>query len=223
MNKVSLFSVIIIALTSCTNAPELETGEITTPLLLKEVFNQSRSKEVFPDARELLSREQIDTAAVPVLFVELESGQNGTLTPYPGLGVGQTWLGADGATVTLDKGVLKASRGIGNDLMGATSEMPNWEKINQKTVTYNRQLSYLDGNNKINKFVLECKMKKYNKKEITKIWDVEFKVRKYDEDCSYEGKIVKNTYYLDDQYIVRKSLQYHSETLGYLYFERLDQ
>ena len=119
VNKVSLFSVIIIALTSCTNAPELETGNYNT-LLLKEVFNQSRSKAAFPDARELLSREQIDTAAVPVLFVELESGQNGTLTPYPGLGVGQTWLGADGATVTLDKGVLKASRGIGNDLMGAT-------------------------------------------------------------------------------------------------------
>ena len=37
------------------------------------------------------------------------------LTPIPGQGVGQTWLGADGATITLDKGVLKASRGMGND------------------------------------------------------------------------------------------------------------
>ena len=132
VNKVSLFSVIIIALTSCTNAPELETGEITIPLLLKEVFNQSRSKEVFPDARELLSREQIDTAAVPVLFVELESGQNGTLTPYPGLGVGQTWLGADGATVTLDKGVLKASRGIGNDLMELHQKCQIGKKLTKK-------------------------------------------------------------------------------------------
>ena len=151
VNKVSLFSVIIIALTSCTNAPELETGEITIPLLLKEVFNQSRSKEVFPDARELLSREQIDTAAVPVLFVELESGQM-ALTPWVGLGVGQTWLGADGATVTLDKGVLKASRGIGNDLMGATSEMPNWEKLTKNGYVQS-SIKLLDGNNKINRFV----------------------------------------------------------------------
>ena len=33
------------------------------------------------DARNLINREQIDAANIPVLFVELASGQNGTLTP----------------------------------------------------------------------------------------------------------------------------------------------
>ena len=37
----------------------------------------------FIDARNLINREQIDAANTPVLFVELASGQNGTLTPYP--------------------------------------------------------------------------------------------------------------------------------------------
>ena len=84
---------------------------------------------MFVDARNLLSREQIDAAKIPVLFVELESGQNGTLTPYPGHGLGQTWLGADGATITLERGILKASRGMGDDLMGSSSSMPSWYKL----------------------------------------------------------------------------------------------
>ena len=43
---------------------------------------------------------------VLILFVELASGKTG-LDPLSGQGVGQTWLGADGATVTLDRGVRK--------------------------------------------------------------------------------------------------------------------
>ena len=35
---------------------------------------------------------------------------------------------ADGATITLERGILKASRGMGNDLMGSTSMLP-WSKI----------------------------------------------------------------------------------------------
>ena len=69
---------------------------------------------------------------MPVLFVGLTSGQNGILTPYPGQGDGQTWLGADGATITLGKGVLKASRGMGDDLMGSSSFMPPWSNIKKK-------------------------------------------------------------------------------------------
>ena len=94
---------------------------------------QSKQPKQFVNARNLINRAQINAANVPVLFVELASGQNGTLTPYPGQGVGQTWIGADGATVTLERGILKASRGMGDDLMGSFSFMPNWSKINKKT------------------------------------------------------------------------------------------
>ena len=100
----------ILILASCSNAPETETGEIRTLQLLKKAFDSSNKPKRFVDARKLIDREKIDAANIPVLFVELASGQNGTLTPYPGQGVGQTWLGADGATITLAKGLLKASR-----------------------------------------------------------------------------------------------------------------
>ena len=57
-------------LASCSNTPELETGEIKTLQLLKNATKQANSPKIFVDARDLLSRRQIDLAAIPILFVE---------------------------------------------------------------------------------------------------------------------------------------------------------
>ncbi len=211
----------ILILASCSNAPEMETGEIRTLQLLKKAFEGSNKPKQFINARNLINRKQIDAANMPVLFVELASGQNGTLTPYPGQGVGQTWLGADGATVTLERGVLKASRGMGDDLMGSTSSMPPWSKI--KAETYSRQLEHITGNNKISKHVFTCHIEKTSSKELIKIWDIKFKVANFEEYCSNDRLAFKNIYHVDTQGIVRRSLQYHSDTLGYLLLERLDR
>ena len=97
---------LIFSISACSNTPELETGEIKTLQLLKEALFEQNNEKTFVDARMLLSRQQIDAANIPVLFVELESGQNGTLTPYPGQGIGQTWIGADGATLTVNSSAI---------------------------------------------------------------------------------------------------------------------
>ena len=175
------------------------------------------------DARNLINREQIDAANIPVLFVELASGQNGTLTPYPGQGVGQTWLGADGATITLERGIIKASRGMGDDLMGSSSRMPSWSKINTKTGAYSRELAHLTGNNKISTSVFSCNIKKTSSGDLINIWDVNFKLDKFEETCFGGSLTLKNTYQVDAQGIVRRSTQYHSGTLGSILIERLDR
>ena len=213
----------ILILASCSNAPETETGEIRTLQLLKKAFDSSNKPKRFMDARNLINREQIDAANIPVLFVELTSGQNGTLTPYPGQGVGQTWLGADGATITLEKGVLKASRGMGDDLMGSFSSIPPWSKINKKSENYSRELNHITGNNKISNRVFNCNIEKKSSEEYIKIWEVTFKVDKFEEICFDGSLTLKNTYQVDTQGTVRRSTQYHSETLGAILIERLDR
>ena len=182
--KRMVFSLIVVSvMASCSNTPELETGEIKTLASLEQAFKQLNKPKRFIDAQNLLTREQIDKAAVPVLFVKLPSGQNGTLTPYPGQGIGQTWLGADGATITLQRGVLMASRGMGNDLMGSTSSMPPWSEIKKKKQTYSRALNHITGNNKIFNRTFRCEIQKSGKGEIIKIWDVSFKVAIFEENC----------------------------------------
>ena len=214
---------LLLILCSCSNTPELETGEIKTFQLLKNAVENLDNQKVFIDSRKLLSRKQIDAAKIPVLFVELESKQNGTLTLYPGQGISQTWLGADGATVTLEKGILKATRGMGNDIMGAHSSMPVWSKIDINNSLYKRKISYITGNNKILSKDFECSIKKYDNKEVIGIWGIEFLVIRFEETCGGYDFNFKNTYYLDDRGIVRKSFQYHSNTIGYLSMERLDR
>ena len=223
MNKFFASLALILILASCSNAPETETGEIRTLQLLKRAFDSSNKPKQFIDARNLINRKQIDEANVPVLFVELASGQNGTMTPYPGQGDGQTWLGADGATITLDRGILKASRGMGDDLMGSSSSMPTWSNINKKTLFYSRELNHITGNNRISKHVFNCNIEKTSSGDLIKIWDVNFKLDNFEEDCSTAGLTFKNNYQVDTQGIVRRSIQYHSETLGSILIERLDR
>lgn len=223
MNRFFLAIVLFAALASCSNSPELETGEIKTLALIKQAFQGSKKTKQFVDARILLSRKQIDEAGIPVLFVELESGQNGTLTPYPGQGVGQTWLGADGATVTLHRGILKASRGMGDDLMGSFSSMPSWSKIGDDTRPYSRKNFYITGNNKISERVYECEIQKNKFREVIKIWDLTIQVVRFEETCYDKYFEIRNTYYLDSTNIVRKSSQYHGDTIGYIITERIER
>ena len=224
MKKNLLTSVFLISiLACCSSTPELETGEIKTLAIISQAFKHSNKQRSFVDSRSLLTRKQIDEAKVPVLFVELQSGQNGTLTPYPGQSVGQTWLGADGATITLERGVLKASRGMGDDLMGSSSSMPYWSNINKKTGSYSRELNHITGNNKISKHVFSCVIEKTSIDEQIEIWDINFKVDRFEENCSDGSFEFKNTYQIDARGIVRRSSQFHSETLGPILIERLDR
>ena len=153
--------------------------------------------------------------------MELETGQNGTLTPYPGKGVGQTWLGADGATITFEQGVLKASRGMGDDVMGSTSSMPSWSVL-LNSEQYVRQITYLTGNNFLQNKTFKCVIKKVTENDVQEIWGIVHKTKKYKEDCVNPNTKFSNVYYVDKLGVVRRSKQYHSDTLGYIITERIE-
>ena len=55
------------------------------------------------------------------------------------------------------------------------------------------------------------------------IWNVKFLVTKFEESCSENDFEIKNTYYVDNKGVVRKSSQYLSDTLGLIRLERLDR
>lgn len=222
VRKFLVSTFLFLVISNCTNSPELETGEIKTIQLFKDILTRKDNPTTFIESKKILSRERIDAAGIPIIYVELDSGQNGTLTQYPGLGIGQTWLGADGATITLEKGRIKATRGMGDDVMGSTSEIPFWKDIDDAS-PYKRTVSYLSGNNKIHQKKYLCEIKKIGEKETIKVWGVAFLVEKYEEYCDFKKENIRNKYYLDIEKNVRRSRQYHSDTLGYIIIERLDR
>ena len=130
MSRFLSISFALLFVCACSSNYQQKTGEIKALNLILNNLSEGKKDKIFPDSKLMISRRQIDQSEIAVLYVELENGQNGTLTPYPGLGVGQTWLGADGITITLEQqGVLKASRGMDSDIIGGKTSMPNWPNI----------------------------------------------------------------------------------------------
>ena len=78
---------------------------------------------------------------------------------YPGEGVGVTWLSRDGATLTFNNGILFASRGMGDDIMGGSQSVPHWSRIKNE-YNFTRKLSYLQLDNKVKVRQFSCIIKK---------------------------------------------------------------
>ena len=58
---------------------------------------------------------------------------------------------------------------------------------------------------------------------MVEIFQLSYKTRVFYEVCTDNFGVIKNTYNIDAKGIVRKSKQFHSDTIGYLLIERLDK
>ena len=218
-----IFSVLsLLTLLACGNSTELETGETKVLKIIKDKLDATSGATAYIDARKVVSRDIIDGVGVPILFVEIDRGQNGTMTQYPGVGDGQTWLGVDGSTVTLDNGLLKATRGMGDDLMGSEISLEiNWSELEE--VSYERRMAYLRLDNKtlINQY--SCTLTDTKSMETINLFDAEFSVNHVQETCRGAAGSFVNDYYIDTEGLVRNSRQYQGEKIGYMTIARLDR
>jgi len=220
--KILVFFIFFIS--ACSNSQEMDTGEIKFLKSFERLFDTPKHLGSLIDARDLISREKIDQAQVPLLFAELETGQNGTLYKYPDEGVSSTtWIGVDGATITLQNGLLMATRGMGHDLMGSkTSLNIKWSALVNKT-SYDRQLSYLMEGNSLSVQLFNCSILKTKSRVIIENFDIKFVTAHFEEVCSNEYFTFKNDYFVDKDDIVRRANVFHSQVIGNIYIERLDR
>ena len=93
--------------------------------------------------------------------------------------------------------------------------MPPWSetKISSK---YSRQIFYLGGDNQIQSNIFSCTLKTANKRSTIIIFDVPFETQEFIETCTNNTEKLKNSYFIDQKKIVRKSVQYHGPALGLL-------
>ena len=213
------FLVIAILLTaSCEKGPSLDSPEIEAIKILKNSVQNHRRAKKFVDVRALVSPSKIKSSEIPLLYVELASGQNALLARYPDEGNGTTWLGADGSTVTFKNGVLKATRGMGYDLMGSINNMPRWNNI-KNGQKYKLTLAYLKGDNSIEKYEYTCSMEKSAKEEQINIFDELINTVEFKEKCKHGIKEINNKYYLNRNGSVVKSKVFHSDKVSYILTE----
>jgi hypothetical protein len=208
-------------LIGCTNSSEFLHGEREVFSVFEGALKRNNTTREFVDVRATVTREKIDAAGVPLLFIELESGQNGTSIRYPGMNVGEVWLGLDGATISLKNGVLIATRGMGDDLMSTSGNLPNLNQING-SLSYEKRQTWLSEDNQVSTLTLACVITLGSQPADIEIFNKIFQVLRAEENCHSEGLSVKNLYFLDASGIVRRSKQYHSKALGHILIERLD-
>jgi hypothetical protein len=156
-----------------------------------------------------------------VLFVELESGKNGTSIKYPGTNIGEVWLGVDGTTITFKNGHLIATRGLGEDLMSSEGTLPSFHIISD-SAKYLKMQSWLLDDNQIKSVNYSCTAAVESARKAITIFEKTFLVQRVLETCKADDSTIKNEYFFERNGIVRRSRQYHSPALGHIFFERLE-
>ena len=217
----AFFLLIFGFLAACTNSSDMGKGEIEMFSVLREAYDDRKKPKSFVDARKLVTREKVDASGLAVLLIELETGQSGTSVLYPGENTGEVWLGVDGATVTFEKGFLIGTRGLQDDLMATIADLPNLSEV-KGAQTYEKHQTWLTGDNQRKHLNFKCTLTVKREAQRIDLLGKSFIVKQAVETCKSAELEIKNEYFFEKSGKMRQSKQYHSETLGYIRFERLD-
>lgn len=178
-----------------------------------------------PTLRDTLTRDRIEASEKPLFFVELpKRGAQSALVPVLGSPRGVTWGTPDGITVTLDDGLVIATRGLGGDLMAVDTGALRQALASGGQVQ--RMHDYLNGNDQIERSVYECRVSVGGSERIA-IFGRSYDVRRVTEACTggdpdrVGGGAFTNLYWVDAQGTIWKSRQWISQFVGYMETETL--
>ena len=220
MRKSIYRALALLALCGCTQNIKNETSSFSIVSELSGALREAMSTPELVDTRKTVTRKVIESAGIPLLFIEKESGQNGTFALYPGSNTLETWLGADGATVSLNNGELVATRGLGNDLMG--SIVPRATTLKERLGNpYTKTMRFLTADDQNDDLSLECTVRQFHKSEKIVIFEKSHEVLKYFETCKTENYALENLFWQNAEGLTIMSKQFHSPSVGQLLIMRL--
>lgn len=167
----------------------------------------------------VLSRETIEQQDTDLLRVSLISREITTFVLLGGQnGSKFTWLSVDGLSLTFDNGLLVATRGFGDDLMGA--DVAAAQRSLDAGGNHLRTLEFLDGLDQVERLVFECSTVVTGRETIS-IVERSYATTILEESCVGESVTFKNTYWRDANGTIWQARQWISPLLGYLGYQRL--
>ncbi|GAA6177823.1 YjbF family lipoprotein [Sulfitobacter pacificus] len=174
------------------------------------------------DPRRLLTRAAIDASPTPVLLTGLEARDiYATLSPAGTNRDATTWFTADSKSLTFTRDILIATRGLGNDLMGAdVREMRN--QLRKGTGSGVRVYDYLDGENQIVRRSFYCTLHPRGNTRLA-IFDLEVATRHVTESCQNPELSFENEYWIGATGRIWQSRQWASPDIGYVFTQHLSR
>lgn len=172
------------------------------------------------DARETLSREQIDSADVELLLFAPADSESSVLLAHAATnGARRTWASDEAISLTLHDGVIVASRGLGNDLMGADAAAAHAAIVAGQGAS-TRVHDYLDGEDQITQRTYNCTASTERVDDL-EIFGRIYETRVVKERCEGERIRFQNLYWVDGVGTIRQSRQWLSPQVGLLDLQRL--
>lgn len=148
----------------------------------------------------------------PVMQVQIPSrGANAELRRVAVNKDVETWWAIDNTSLSFQRGVLVATRGLGFDLMGADAQntLTAIEGFGEKT--YRRQMRYLTGEHHSAYLNAACSITVVGPETI----DGQ-RLRRLEEQCQTRSNLFTNLFWLNESDQITRSRQWVSPKIGYL-------
>jgi hypothetical protein len=172
------------------------------------------------DPRDTLTRESIDTAPNDLLlFAPVNEEAASVFARLSANGDRITWASDDGDSLTLRDGIVVATRGLGNDLMGADLAQV-YPALVRGRGSARRVHDYLGGEDQIVRSVFQCEIVTL-RAEVIEIFQRQHATRVVREACTGPAGGFTNLYWIDAAGAIWQSRQWVSARVGRIDIQKL--
>ena len=170
-------------------------------------------------AREEEARAAIDQVQGPLLLATLESrGLSGALVPIGQNGADTTWASADEVAVIMRGGVVRGTRGLGEDLMSAA--IPDESALRRDGGSGQRAYYHLDGDDQTVRRSYSCTSHAQGAASLV-IVERPYRATRFEERCrGDDGGFTNEYWFLADGRLIQ-SRQWIGPSVGFLRLQRL--
>lgn len=201
--------VAVLGLTACSEEAETTVTNQVASLVL--------GTNTAPAARPRSSVDEQELLANPGKYLRVnirDLGATDTMVAVAENGARTTWIGPAGTSVTLEEGIVVATRGLPRDLMGADATATA-QALRTGGGTVVRRHDFLDDSDQIIPFVMDCQIAPKSVEMVNRLGQSTPAVR-FEELCSADGLTLTNVYWLNAEGEIIRSLQAVSPDAGYL-------
>lgn len=207
----------LVVVTGCGNDPEKDR-------VLKSNFQSLRdrmsggvqSEQLTPEMGQIAQHVSAATDE-PVTIIRLVDGSTfSVIAPIAENGTYQTFASADRRSITMQHGVVTATRGLSNDLMSSQSAATGQLVRARKSGSSTRVMRYLDGLEEIIEFSMDCTVNRGDDQGFSGQRQRQGTVMV--ETCDGSVYDVRNSYVVDGRGKIVESIQWLSPQRGYAHF-----
>ncbi len=202
----------VFALTACGSLREEGTGAQVTELATSLIIGQTTAPAA-PAASvsrdEILNNPgkymRVNTRDIDRWDTMVQAAQNGSRV---------TWVDTENNTITLENGVIVATRGLPRDLMGAEVGQV-WAAIRAGGGNAQRTHEFLTDGDQISRELLQCRIAQQGADTVQRLGQT-LESTRFEEKCEGEGLQLTNIYWVNRSGRLLRSLQAISPDAGYL-------